>query len=159
MPDNIRHNDERPGIVSKLLDGKDQKLIALLSENARASAAELARQMGMSRTTLQDRINRLERAGVIAGYTVRLADDHAAGQVRALVMIRSEPKAQNQVVISLKNMPAIRSLHTSTGSQDLVAVVTAQTTSDLDAILDAIAAIKGIERTRTSILLATKFDR
>ena len=143
----------------KSLDEKDRRLLMLLSENARASTAELARKLDMSRTTVQDRIGRLERSGVVDGYTVRLGRDFAEGQVRAAVMIISEPKAQGQVVIALRKMDAIRSLYTSTGNQDMIAVVTAPNTSELDRILDKITDIKGIERTRTSILLATKFER
>ena len=53
----------------------DQQLLSLLRENARAPTAELARRLGLSRTTVQSRIERLERQGVITGYTVRVSEE------------------------------------------------------------------------------------
>ena len=73
------------------LDATDHMLLNLLRENARASTAELARNLGLSRTTVQSRIERLERGGVVAGYTVKLADELEAGLVRTFVLITLAP--------------------------------------------------------------------
>ncbi|WP_157008235.1 Lrp/AsnC family transcriptional regulator, partial [Xenophilus azovorans] len=54
------------------LDDTDRQLIALLRDNARATVASLAQRLRVARGTVQNRIARLEREGVIAGYTVRL---------------------------------------------------------------------------------------
>ena len=145
--------------MTDILDTRDQRLLALLGENARASTAELARTLNMSRSTVQDRINRLEARGVIAGYTVRLDRDHAARQVWAQVMIKVEPRAQDRVVSGIRRIEHVRALHTTTGEYDLIARVTAGTTGDLDRVLDEIGRLPGIERTRTSILLSKKFER
>ena len=64
----------------------DALLLSALRENARASTAEIARRLGLSRTTVQSRIDRLEQLGVIAGYTVRTHEDYEQGQVRALLL-------------------------------------------------------------------------
>ncbi|MDZ4321696.1 MAG: Lrp/AsnC family transcriptional regulator [Phenylobacterium sp.] len=69
------------------MDDLDQHLLARLQENARAPVAELARSLGLSRTTVQSRIARLERRGVIAGYAVRTSQAHEQGQIHAFVML------------------------------------------------------------------------
>ena len=71
---------------------KDTLLLSLLAENARTPIAELARQLGLSRTTVQARIERLERGGAIAGYTVRLSTAAERALVRAYVMITVRPR-------------------------------------------------------------------
>ncbi|MGV8944510.1 winged helix-turn-helix transcriptional regulator, partial [Thermomonas sp.] len=60
----------------------DELLLSLLRENARASTAEIARRLGLSRTTVQNRIERLERQGVISGYTVRVNDEYERSRIR-----------------------------------------------------------------------------
>ena len=70
----------------------DEALLSLLRENARASTAEIARKLGLSRTTVQNRIARLEAEGVIRGYTVRLDDEHERHRIRAHMMLTVRPK-------------------------------------------------------------------
>ena len=82
----------------------DQALLTLLRENARASAAELARRLGVSRTTVQSRIERLERKGVIAGYSVKLSADYERSLIHAHVLITVSPKLAPQVVARLSGI-------------------------------------------------------
>ena len=70
----------------------DEALLSLLREDARMPTAEIARRLQLSRTTVQSRIERLERSGVIAGYTVRIGDEHERERIRALIMITVFPK-------------------------------------------------------------------
>ena len=67
------------------LDDTDQNLLNLLRSNSRATTSALARQLGISRSTVQDRINRLERRKVIAGYTVRFHDRYQGLRLNAHV--------------------------------------------------------------------------
>lgn len=137
----------------------DARLLDLLRGNARASTAALARQLGVSRTTVQSRIERLERAGVIAGYTVRLGEAAERQQVRAHVSITVLPKKMTAVVRALEAIPSVRSLHSVSGIHDLVAMVSADGVAAMDELTDAIGAIDGVERTTTAIILGTKFER
>ena len=137
----------------------DTQLLDLLRSNARASTASLARQLGVSRTTVQSRIERLEQSGVIAGYTVRLGQSIAQQQVRAHVSITVLPKKMPAVVKALQAIPAVRSLHSVSGVHDLVAMVAADGVSAMDELTDAIGALDGVERTTTAIILGTKFER
>jgi len=141
------------------VDGIDEQLISALRENARASTAELARRVGRSRTTVQSRIERLERQGVILGYGVRLAPEHARGAVRAHVMIKVGPKEARAVVAALRAIDEVRVLHSVSGEVDLIAVATTATVAEMDLVIDRIGALDGVERTTSSIILSTKFER
>jgi DNA-binding Lrp family transcriptional regulator len=137
----------------------DELLLSVLRENARASTAEIARLLKLSRTTVQSRIERLERAGVIRGYTVRLADDVEGGRIRAHILITVLPKQMAAVVKALHEMPEVRSLHSVSGEYDLIAMGVVPGVGDMDVLTDRIGAIDGVERTTSSIVLSTKFER
>jgi len=141
------------------LSQTDQQLLILLRENARTSTAQLARKLGVSRTTVQSRLERLERESVISGYTVRVHDEHEHGHIRAHIMIAVHPKQQAAVVSALRAMPALRSLHSVSGAYDLVAVAMVPAVGDMDVLTDKIGALEGVERTTSSIVLSTKFER
>lgn len=137
----------------------DQQLLAVLRENARASTADIARRLKLSRTTVQSRIERLERQGVIQGYTVRVDEAAEAGYVRAHIMITVLPRQMTTVVAALRAMPELRSLHSVSGPCDLVAIGAVPSVGDMDELTDRIGAIEGVERTTSSIILAAKFER
>ena len=111
---------------------RDRTLIALLRENARAPTAMLARKLGLSRTTVQARLERLERSGVIAGYGVRLSDDAERGLVRAHVLVTVPPKTAPRSRPSCARIPEVRTLHSVSGNFDLIAIVEAASIGDLD---------------------------
>ena len=141
------------------LSSSDQQLLSLLRENARASTAELARRLKLSRTTVQSRIERLERQGVIAGYTVRVDDGAERGYIRAHIMITVLPRQMAGVVRALHAMSHVRALHSVSGSFDLVALGVVPTIGEMDELTDRIGAIEGVERTTSSIILSAKFER
>lgn len=141
------------------MDETDKKLLDVLRDNARISLSSLSRVLGLSRSTVQDRINKLENRGVIAGYTVRLRQDIAAREIRAQVMLKIVPKALDDVVSFCRRQNAVTALHTISGEYDMAAMLRAETTAELDDVIDAIALLKGVERTQTSVILSTKFER
>lgn len=137
----------------------DQALLSVLRENARASTAEIARRLGLSRTTVQSRIDRLERDGVIAGYTVRVADGVERGFIRAHIMITVLPRHMVAVADALRAMPEVRALHSVSGPFDLMALGVVPSVEAMDALTDRIGAIDGVERTTSAIILSAKFER
>jgi DNA-binding Lrp family transcriptional regulator len=141
------------------LDEIDRTLIGHLAANARAPVAKLAQKMGLARTTVQARLDRLERTGVIAGYTLRLSDDATRGQIRATVLIHLTPAAQNPVLAQLKRMPVVQAAHTTSGRFDLAVSLRAGSTAELDAALDQIGAIDGVQASETLVHLSTRIDR
>ncbi|WP_058835036.1 Lrp/AsnC family transcriptional regulator [Luteimonas abyssi] len=141
------------------LSDADQRLLSVLREDARASTAEIARRLGVSRTTVHSRIERLEREGVIAGYTVRVGEGVESGHIRAHITITAVPKQAPAVVDALHAMPEIRTLHSVSGPFDLVALGVAPTVGEIDALTDRIGALDGVERTTSAIVLSVKFER
>ena len=137
----------------------DAKLIALLKANAREPTASLARKLGLARSTVQERMARLERERVIKGYTVRLSDEADARRLRAIVMITADPKQGERVALELKRMPEVRALSAVSGAFDMVATVEADTPAKMDAALDRIGRAHGVARTVSSIILSEKFSR
>jgi DNA-binding Lrp family transcriptional regulator len=141
------------------LSERDRQLIALLQDDARQSTAELARRLGVSRSTVQSRLERLERDGIIAGYTVRLGEDALRSQVAAFVLIEVAPKRSAAVTRQLQRRLDVQRLQSVSGNVDLVAEVRADSVAALDATIDDIGAIDGVARTTSLIVLSTRFAR
>ncbi len=141
------------------LDETDRRLLDLLRANSRTSTSELARSLGVSRSTVQDRISRLERRRIIAGYTIRYHPDYGERRISAHVMIQINPKQGGRIVDSLRGINAVTTLQTVSGVYDLVTLVEVDTTEALDLVLDQIGALPGVEKTTTAIVLSTKFSR
>jgi len=137
----------------------DTKLIALLKANAREPTASLARKLGVARSTVQERIARLEREGVVKGYTVRLSDEAASGALRAVVMISADPKQADRVAVELRKLTEVRALSAVSGAYDMMAVVEVANAARMDTVLDRIGKAAGVARTVSSIILSEKFNR
>ena len=137
----------------------DSRLIALLKANAREPVASLARKLGLARSTVQERIARLEREGVIRGYTTLLSDETEARKLRAVVMIAADPRQADRIGAELKRMPEVRALSAVSGAYDMMAIVEGETPQRMDAALDRIGKATGVARTVSSIILSEKFSR
>jgi DNA-binding Lrp family transcriptional regulator len=142
-----------------LLDGIDRNLIALLQVNARESVAGLARQLGIARTTVLARLERLEKNNTIAGYTVKLGQEVLDSSMHAYVGISLLPKSGRSVLLKFSRMPEIQLLCAVSGEYDYVAWLRTASPEQLDRILDEIGDIEGVTKTTTSVVLARKIDR
>ena len=143
----------------KTISDSDRALLSILSENARAQTATIARRLGLSRTTVQAKIERLERDGIIAGYGVRLSDAYESGMVKAHVLITIAPKSLARVTAELHAVQEVKLLHSVSGGFDLIAIVAARSIAELDDIVDRIGHVDGVERTLSSIILSTRISR
>lgn len=142
-----------------MINQQDEKLLALLGRDARASVSDLARALGVSRSTVQSRMQRLEQTGVIKGYSVEYGDDYLSNLVSAHVSIKVKQKLTTKTNVELKRMEAIKALHAISGEYDLIAVVQAQNLERLSHLLDNIGNLDGVERTSSSVILESKFQR
>jgi DNA-binding Lrp family transcriptional regulator len=136
------------------MDDLDRNLIAALRIDGRAPLSKLATILGVSRGTVQNRLDRLVEAKEIVGFTVRVRSDLSGDRVSAVMMIEVEGKNARRVVQSLKAMPGIKRLYTTNGAFDLVAEIEVATLLDFDRVLYDVRMIDGISRTETSLLLA-----
>lgn len=141
-----------------MLNENEEKLLALLRLNARESVSSLARKIGVSRTTVQSQLSKLETSGVIAGYRVKLGEKQGEG-IQALVEITVEPSRLAGVLGELKAISSIETLHTVSGKYDLVALIRAESANKIDEQLDKIGGVHGVTRTQSAIILSTKLDR
>lgn len=140
------------------IDELDKALLALLQENARMPVAMLARRLGLARTTVQARLDRLETTGTIQGYTLRL-DERLAAPLHATALLSIEPRSGPTVMARLGSLPGVRTVHTTSGRWDLIVGLEADTTEELDETLDRIGEAKGVRSSESLIHLATKLDR
>jgi DNA-binding Lrp family transcriptional regulator len=145
--------------TKRRLSADQERLLALLRRNAREPTASLARKLGVARTTVQERIRRLERDGVIAGYTARVSEGFARQRITAQVLVHVDPKSGERVVGALEAQPCVRAVYALSGVFDYEVRIEGGSTEEIDRYLDAIGRIEGIQRTQTSIVLSVKFER
>lgn len=133
----------------------DQKLITLLRHNARRSISDMAAELGVTRATVRQHLERLERSGDIVGYTLILKADVVDQPVRGITMIEVEGRATARVVSALGGLSSVSAIHTTCGKWDLLVEISAQSMTDLDLLLGKIRMIPGITASETNLILAT----
>ena len=137
----------------------DNQLIQLLRSNSRETVTNLAKKLGVSRATVNEHIATLERRQIIRGYTIRFHPEHEQRQLNAYVMISADARLTSSIVRQIKQIPSVETLQTISGSYDLMTLIICESTLQLDQAIDKITEIKGVEKTLTSIVLASKFQR
>ena len=135
------------------LDARDQCLLSLLRSDARLAVAELAKRLGVSRATVLNRMRRLEREGVILGYTVKLSDEIGNQPVRALMSIRADSACEARVIGSLRGNPNVSTVHHTTGRWDLIAEIETDSLASFNKIVGTIRLFDGVAATETNLLL------
>ena len=138
------------------MDDTDKKLLSALRHNARASLSDLAIMLGVSRTTVRTRIERLQRSGEIVGFSVVLKGDGARDAVRGLMMLAIEGRGTERIMRQLHGLPQVRALHSTNGRWDVIVEVGTDTLEAFDAVLAQIRRIDGITQSETSLLLNTR---
>lgn len=138
------------------MDETDRKLISALRHDARASLSDLALDMGVSRTTVRGRIERLRRSGEIVGFSVVLKGDAAHDPVRGLMMLGIEGRGMDRILRQLNGLSSVRKLHTTNGRWDVIVELGTDTLEDLDGILAQIRKFDGVASSETSLLLSTR---
>lgn len=142
----------------KALDATDRTLIALLQDNARMSTVALARAVGLSRTTVQERLARLEDSGVIERYTVRLGQ--GGDPLQAWLLLRyADGFSCDDIMPLLVDLPAVQLCHSVAGETDLMVLVHAGTPTALADLREAVIALKGVDDVTTIPVLRVTLDR
>lgn len=136
-------------------DQLDRELIAVLRNDGRASVSRLAELLGVSRGTIQNRLDRLISSGAILGFSVRVREDQDTDIIRAIMMIEVEGKSTAQIVRKLRGMPEVHELHSTNGNWDLVAHIHTASLADFDRVLGDVRVIDGVLNSETSIMLSS----
>jgi Lrp/AsnC family leucine-responsive transcriptional regulator len=147
----------RPHPESRVVDALDQQLLQLLQVDGRMSHASLARRVGRSRSAVQERVSRLERLGYIGGYTIRRG--RAAGPVRAYLLVTAASVDEAQLAAALGALPAVRVCDAVSGDLSLVLQIETSDIETVDAVRAMVAAVPGVVRTQTAVVLQNRFDR
>ncbi|HEV2364525.1 MAG TPA: Lrp/AsnC family transcriptional regulator [Caulobacteraceae bacterium] len=137
------------------MDEIDRKLVALLRADARTPVAVLARKLGVSRGTVQNRIDRMRSRGDIAGFTLEAAPDAEGQRVRAVMAIAVEGERSGAVLKALRGFAEIQAVHMTNGRWDMIAEISAEDLAAFSRVLDEVRLIEGISATETSLLLRT----
>ncbi|MGV7214946.1 Lrp/AsnC family transcriptional regulator [Bradyrhizobium sp. UFLA05-112] len=138
-----------------ILDDLDHRLVAALREDGRAPISKLATILGVSRATVQSRLDRLLESGAVLGFTLRVRQDYDANTIRAIMMIEVAGRSTTAVIRRLRGLPELHALHTTNGGWDLIAEIRASGLSDFDRVLGKVRTIDGILNTETSIMLSS----
>ena len=137
-----------------ILDGKDRLLLAYLRRNARMTAVELAGRLGLSRSSVQSRIARLERIGVIRGYTVVLGEEAAAETLRCWFVIKlGKDSGTDSLLDLIRAVRGVGAVYLLTGEVDLLVEVQSSSIAGIDQARAQIAALEGVIEIRTHVVL------
>ncbi|SEK31708.1 transcriptional regulator, AsnC family [Roseovarius nanhaiticus] len=138
------------------MDETDRALISALRHDARASLSDLAASLGVSRTTVRSRIEKLQRSGEIVGFSVVLKADAARDPVRGLMMLGIEGRGTERIFRQLSGLSAVRGAHSTNGQWDIIVEIGAPTLEEFDRVLTQIRRLDGVVSSETSLLLSTR---
>lgn len=139
----------------QILDPTDRRLIAVLKHDGRASITTLAQTLGVSRSTVQSRLDRLLETGTIQRFTVELDAMGRDERVHAVMMIAVEGPRARAVIKALRRLPEITALHTTNGKWDLIGWIETQTLAEFDRVLREVREVQGVLNSETCLLLDT----
>ncbi len=133
------------------LDDKDRKILDLLRQDARLPLKSLAAKVGLARSSLRDRLSRLEADGIIRGYRAEIAAP--ASGVSAYLFVRLKRTPALDLIETLRATPGVRSCVSLSGDVDLLIELSASSTDEINAIRDRISAHESVADLTTSIVL------
>lgn len=136
------------------LDRTDRRIIALLERNARMTAAAIGREIGLSRTAVQDRITRMESDGIIQGYRV-VASDETAGLVRALIFVKIAQRPCDKALRWLIALEGVTSVQSLAGELDAVVTAAVPSASELSDLNDRIGRSELFSSAQSQVILRT----
>ncbi|GAB7221341.1 Lrp/AsnC family transcriptional regulator [Vibrio owensii] len=141
------------------LDKTDRKILSILLSNGRESIADISRTINLSRTAVNERINRMEKTGIIKGYTAQIRQaDHKLNETCYLHIQCANGKKED-VVNQLKEIPEIRSVSIVGGHLDLIALIEAPTLLAIHTLCNEIEAFDAIKNTSMLVILHRPIDR
>jgi Lrp/AsnC family transcriptional regulator, leucine-responsive regulatory protein len=141
------------------VDAVDRKLLDALRANGRATFAELARVVGLSAPAVHERVGKLEAAGVISGYHATVAPESLGYSMSALIGIfLSDNSDMDAVAEDLGDVPEIEDCWSVAGEVSYVVKVRVADIAALEQMIGTLNRIRGVSRTRTTVVLSTKFE-
>ena len=137
------------------LDDLDRRLIGALRTDGRTPVTTLAHDLGVTRATVNIRLQRLLDSGTVLGFSVRVREERDPDSIRAIALIEVEGRSTDRAISQLRGFPEVRALHTTNGGWDLVAEIRTDTLSNFDRLLGQIRSVEGVVNSETSLLLSS----
>lgn len=141
------------------LDEIDRQLLSLLRNDARKPVTLLAQILGISRQTAQKRIDLLEQANVIAGYTIRTGENFSGQLFRAQAMLTIDNNVGDQLINYLRQIEQVTSVFSVAGHCDALVCIEANSSEGIDQVLDKIRRHPQVTQTQSYLLLSQKIHR
>ncbi|HVA28019.1 MAG TPA: Lrp/AsnC family transcriptional regulator [Candidatus Baltobacteraceae bacterium] len=146
--------------VSEELDELDIQLLEALQRNARSTFAELGALIGLKAPAVHDRVKRLEARGLIRGYSAQLDSKRLGLELVAFVSCYTSPDCEyDAFTTTLSEMPEVCEVHSVAGEETFLCKIVTRSTQHLDDLLARLKSMRGMARTKTTIVLTTPFDR
>lgn len=140
------------------MDAKDRSILDILQRDDRTGYAEIGARVKLAASSVYERVKRMERDGVITGYSAHLDARTLGCDVTAFVTVATRA-ASSELVPRLAAVPEVEDCYSIAGADSLMLKVRTATTQDLENVLERMRATIGVERTRTTVVLATYFER
>jgi Lrp/AsnC family leucine-responsive transcriptional regulator len=150
-------------VTAPRLDAIDRRLLLLLSKDGRRAGSDLARQLGLSRQAVAERIRDLERRGLVRGYTAEVDPAPLGLSVRAHIRLALDTKAgskgEKDVVKQLAANPMVRSVHRVSGEDCFVVQLVCRRIEDVNGVLAELQKTRAILSSRTAFVLETLVEK
>ena len=144
------------GRVWMTIDRLDAQILELFAAEPRVGVLEAARRIGVARNTIQARLDRMQRSGVIADLAPTVDPAALGFPVTAFVTVEiAQGRGRRDVVDHLASIPEVIEVHTITGAADLLAQVVSRDNADLQRVIDDVVRDPAVVRASTSIALDT----
>jgi len=140
-------------------DALARRIVSELQRNARQSTSTIAARLNVARSTVHERIMRMEASGTISGYSVVLGKTPDEDGIQILMLLEIRQQETRKILQKLSNYPEIRLCLSINGDYDLFLTAQAPRIEELDALVDDVAEIAGVLRTKTFVVFGRKFDR
>jgi Lrp/AsnC family transcriptional regulator, leucine-responsive regulatory protein len=148
------------GVLESELDELDLKLLEALQRNARSTFAELGTLVGLKPPAVHERVKRLEGRGYVRGYAAQLDNRRLGLELLAFISCYTAPDCSyDAFTAALAEIPEVLEIHSVAGEESFVLKVMTRSTGHLDEVLTKLKAVRGMARTKTTIVLSTPFER
>ena len=157
----IKHPSARRGRTGNVtgVDAVDRRLLDLLRENGRATFTELGKLVGLSAPAVHERVGKLETAGVITGYHAAVAPESLGYAMNALVGIfMKDGVDSDELAEQLAAIAAVEHCWFVAGEETFIVKIRVPDVSGMESTIRTLSLIPGVARTRTTVVLSTKFE-
>jgi DNA-binding Lrp family transcriptional regulator len=138
-----------------LLDEIDKKIIRVLEDDARTSLRKISELVKVSLGTVSNRVKKMEKNGVIKGYSVILDPDQIGWELNVVIGLRIQKGRLIEIQEKIAKDPRVHGVYDVTGDFDSMVIARAKNRKDLDDLSKNVLSIDGVERSITHLVLNT----